>query len=158
MACGHWLAIKRQFPKVRIVYLLRDPIERFHSQLRMAVRKGHIESASEVFLEKLASPHLTERSFYNETIERLDEVFASGEVHVAFFETFFNDDAVGALCDFLGCPFIPGEYGKRVNPGGEPEQDGLNRTAIEAGLEKFADVYAFCRERFGDRVPDRWLG
>jgi len=148
--------VRSMFPKLKVILLLRDPVDRLYSQLRMAQRKDFFEDASAMFVEALDMPRIIERSLYHETITKLDKVFAEDEVYVGFYETLFNDDAISEICDFLGCEFMPGDYQRKVNADRSAEVSELPPAAVEAGVNAFADVYQFCRERFGDKVPAKW--
>ena len=148
---------RSQFKKVRAILLLRDPIQRHYSLMKMKEKKGKIESAHDSFLEMLNNPGPAERGLYNETIENLEKVFKPEELYITFYEGLFRDEELRKICDFVGLPFIPGQYQKRVNAAGSASANKpLTEEQIAAGRERFAEVYDYCRDRFGDAIPGKW--
>lgn len=145
---------RAQFPKIRVILLLRDPVERHYSLMRMKQRKGKVESASQSFVEMLENPGAVERGSYHETIQNLDQVFDSQEVYITFYEQLFRDEELRKICSFVGLPFQPGRYEKRVNPGVESEK--LAPAQIALAKDRFADVYDYCHKRFGKALPVSW--
>ena len=146
--------VRRQFPKIRVILLLRDPVERHYSLMRMKERTGTVASATQSFVELLEDPACVERGLYHETIQNLDQVFDSQEVYITFYEQLFRDEEVRKICNFAGLPFQAGRYGTRVNAGGESEK--LTPAQIALAKDRFADVYDFCLKRFGDALPVSW--
>lgn len=147
--------IARLFPRRKIVYLLRDPVERFLSHLRMETSRGWVEGTpAELFERALDQPAYVERTLYHETYARLLRVFSPEEVFIGFYETLFCDEEIGRLCRFLGIPFIAGRYEVRVNE--SPPEAGIDARLLSRAREQFAPVYDFCRREFGPRVPAAW--
>lgn len=148
--------IRDQFPNRRILLIFRDPIERHFSLMRMKEKKGKIASAQESFLDFLDWRGAAARSDYPETITNVFDVFDEKDVHVSFYEELFNDDELKKICDFIGLPFLPGEYDVRVNAGGSSSNTGLTDDQRNTARERLAPVYDFCRDYFGERLPASW--
>lgn len=147
--------IARLFPRRKIIFLLRDPIERVYSQVRMRERQGRFEGpAIEQFIPALEDPTHVERTMYHLTWERLMRIFSRDEIFVGFYETFFCDEEIGRLCRFLDIPFQPGRYDVVVNP--SPLEVELDEEKIRRAREVFAPAYDFCKATFGDQVPSSW--
>lgn len=147
--------IRHLFRNVRLIYIMRDPAERFYSQYRMVrdrtVEKGGQPAAP---LDLLQNREFVERSRYGITISAIDSVFLDNEIIYLFYETLFRPETIGKLCDFLGIPYMPANFDNVVRPGGEhhsipPELERRIRA-------KFKGTYKFCRQRFGDAVPPEW--
>ena len=151
----------------RFVFILRDPVARMWSQIRMAagVQLGPgataeaLAAAAEARARELIGtgrlPRI-ERADYARTLAVLDRAVPPGRVHVIFYEEMVRDPAVLAgLCAFLGiAPVVP-DLGARVNAGASlPLPPALE----DAFRDAFAPQYAAVRARFGDRVPERWRG
>ena len=151
---GGFADARAQFPNIRVIFLLRDPVERYYSLMRMKQRKGVVVSASQSFAEMLDDPAAVERGAYHETIRNLDQVFDSHEVYITFYEQLFQDEELRKICDFVGLPFEPGQYERRVNPGNEIEKLSPAQTAM--ARDRFAVVYDFCRKRFDEALPVSW--
>ena len=63
------------------VFLLRDPVERIWSQIRMQKRRrpaNNPGSAEELVAQRYAEPSYAERTRYEATVGRLDEAFGGG--------------------------------------------------------------------------------
>jgi hypothetical protein len=145
---------------VKIVFLMRDPVERYFSALRMEQRdranRDQSFSASAAFDEHLHTPSFHERTRYDRTIARLRQVYPAEKIFIGFYETLFHERTIGALTDFLGIAYRQPDFGHRRNV--SPETEPLSREQIERGVAAFAPVYADIRQRFGDAVPDSWRG
>ncbi|MBD3625455.1 MAG: sulfotransferase [Rhodobacteraceae bacterium] len=146
--------------KVRPVMLLRDPIERLYSAIRMKIRdtegRGRKEAAPDAALRRLVKDSVTLRSRYDKTIAALDAAFGPEGVHYEFYETLFNDDAIARICAWLQIDHRPADFGEIRNA--SPREDDLtpeHRAALRAEL---APVYDFCRSRFPGRIPEAWAG
>ena len=141
-------AIKDQFPKAKAIFLLRDPVSRFVSHLSYT-------NSTKLFDECLQRPGFALRGAYDLIYANLEQAFGRDGFHTAFYETLFSDDSIASLCGFLGLPFEPGNYDRRTNASRlefkpSPEQ-------ISKARKKFAPVYDFCQEKFGNDLPSRWL-
>lgn len=152
-------------PDVRFLFIMRDPIDRLVSALRMSMRRAVRTDAPRIaemaFAERVekAVGDPEERnvllSRYERTIGRLESVVAPERIGYFFYETILAQPEVDRLADFLGIARRPGDFGARVH--GATGDEG----ALEAGMEDrlaaaLAPTYAFVRARFGDRVPAAW--
>lgn len=141
---------------LRLVYILRDPVDRLWSQLRHLQEINPASAATERWANAIGSPSVLARSDYAGTIADLDMTFPPEDVLYLFYEDLFAEPALQRLCRFADVPYQPGDTDQRQN-----------RTKVEAPLPDdaraaFLDVlsaqYAFCRDRFGDLVPTGWQG
>ncbi|NIJ43342.1 hypothetical protein FHS78_003656 [Parvibaculum indicum] len=147
--------VARRFNEVKVIFLMRDPVERVYSQLRMHKRNGTAHSDGEAaFLKALEDPVYLERGYYHKTLTRLYSVFSRDRVFTGFYENLFSDAEVARLCDFLGIPFQPGAYGKMINAA--PERTALAPHLVAEARARFAEAYDFCFTEFGERVPESW--
>ncbi|MEX0809588.1 MAG: sulfotransferase [Dongiaceae bacterium] len=139
---------------LKIVFLMRDPIDRLLSQLAMEERENGRPADANAFRAALFSAHFTDRSRYDRTIESLLGAFDPADIHVGFYETLFDERAIAALCGFLCVETRPADFDRRVNAGDAAPVIGRSEHAM--GLDCFREVYDFCRQRFGARVPANW--
>ncbi|MEN6541509.1 sulfotransferase [Parvibaculum sp.] len=148
--------IRRYFPRIKVVYLMRDPVDRFYSQLRMNMRAGRVQDGreEELFISFLNEPRYFDKTYYHETLSIVRSVFDSDEIHIAFYEELFGDAEMSRLCDFLGLAFVPGAYDKKANAA--PKPANLDPKLAALARERFAPVYDYCRAEFGERVPASW--
>ncbi|MHA7874964.1 sulfotransferase family protein [Roseivivax sp.] len=149
----------------RFVFVLRDPVARMWSQLRMATRAelgpgapaatlaASARARAEALIRSGRLPRV-ERADYARTLGALDRAVPRARQHILFYEDLVRDArAFGALCDFLEiAPGAP-DLGRRVNPGVNlplpPDLESAFATA-------FAPQYAMVRARFGSQVPEEW--
>ncbi|MGH6889592.1 MAG: sulfotransferase family protein [Rhizomicrobium sp.] len=98
-AIRHMLELQ---PKVRILFILRDPIERDWSQLRMQDQRNELQHLS--YVERLARPALLGYSDYATTIERYRCHVPAENFLILFFDDMADrpNEFLQAACDFLG--------------------------------------------------------
>lgn len=152
-------AIKKMHSKRKIIFIMRDPIERFYSQLRMTERQAKrkdgvkMKTALERFVPVLNREGRHERGNYKGTIERLEKNFKKNEIFYCYFEELFTEDTIKNLCEFLEISFVPGKYKTKSNP--SPKDSSIPPAMLKEAKEKFMPQYEFCKAKFG-RVPNEW--
>lgn len=149
--------IRELFPHIRVIFLMRDPVERFYSHVRMNRNNRAARSLPpQEIAELLNHPRYTELSAYEHTIRALEAVFARDEIVYLFYETLFRDETVAALCDFLGVDYRPADFEDVAKSGGT--HDPISPLLHERFMEKFQPTYRFCRQKFGADLPKQWHG
>ena len=105
---------------VRPVFLMRDPIERIISSLRMQRRKqglqdspGEIQALHELCRERPERINL--RSDYGHTLAVLKQSFGLESCFIATYEQLFHQDCWSELCRFLGVPYQEPKWDQQVN-------------------------------------------
>ena len=95
-------------PDVRLVALLRDPVDRAYSQYWHNVRAGRHTVSFERVLRTNPTALLA-HGFYAEQLERYRGFLSKGQMHVSFFEDLRDDPPteIGRICDFLGLDELP---------------------------------------------------
>jgi hypothetical protein len=141
------------------VYLMRDPVERVWSAVRMdARRRGPVQpGAVEARLQRVvAGDHYDERTRYDAAMTRIDEAFGQDLAFYGFYESLFDRRTLRDLCDFLGIDFHEPDFTWRVNT--SPKEDGeLSEATVRALVELFAPVYEAVAARFPDvDLPALW--
>ncbi len=112
----------------RFVYLIRDPVARLWSHVRMAVEQENVpseqyeERSQELLRELLAGDKVRQRdlleySDYAGAIGRLREALPEEKVLIMFYEDLMTPAGVRRLCKFLGIRPHPGNVKKGVNTG-----------------------------------------
>jgi hypothetical protein len=142
-------------------YLLRDPVERIWSQVRMQKRRrpeNNPGTAEELVGQRYAEPAYAERTRYEATVRRLDEAF--GELaHYAFYEELFGPataaSQIAGLSGFLGIDYREPDLDARFNV--SPRSAELPESTVRAVAEHFRPTYEFVASRFPDRdLPTIW--
>lgn len=149
----------RRHVRVAPVMLLRDPVERIYSHMRMQAHRGMEQFAGrpeEALEEFHHRANFARRTRYDLTIETLDQAFGRDDVFYSFYEELFAEEEVTRLCRFLDMPYHPPELAKRRNASPRDEQGPPESTRAKVATH-YADVYAFVGDRFGrDRVLALW--
>ena len=140
---------------VRAVFLMRDPVERIWSAVRMerrlllnntATTLADLPAVATQVAESYAGRDAELRTRYDRTLQRIEAVFDPGQIYTGFYETLFDDAPLAALSDFLGVPVNASHRDVQVNVtdrGAELPAD--LKQAIRA---HYAPVYAYCHDRF----------
>jgi hypothetical protein len=133
----------------RVIFLMRDPIDRYWSATRMFARDP--STARDAFGRLPMSPRDHARNDYATTVAALDRHFS--RVLYLFFEDLFTETALQKVARFL-------EVDERW------DWDPLrvaNRGLVTAMpdpcdhlVAELRPTYEFVRERFGDDVPHTW--
>lgn len=146
--------IERSGAKMRIVFIMRDPVERFWSQCRfkfaLASSKGTID---EVYENALSDPNFLERTRYDLTITRILNVVAMEDALFLFYENLMSTETSKRLCQFLEISHAAPNRDDRLNA---TSQASLDRSRQQRLRAIFETVYDFVDERFGAAVPAQW--
>ncbi|MBJ3763521.1 sulfotransferase [Maribius pontilimi] len=150
----------RLLPDTRFVYLLRDPVARLWSHVRMiAKRRAAPDPATPDraarILKRTFRGDETEiaiRGDYAGALRRLDAAVDPKRLLVMFYEELFGGDGLTRLCAFLGIAPRKGDTGTRVHAGTPMKMTDEQRDMARTWL---APQYDCIRDRFGT-LPDAW--
>ena len=80
--------IKRTNSEIKLVFIMRDPVERAWSAVSNAMKKGSFEGAATVesMIQRARSSGTASRSAYAQTIGRVEAVFPRSQIRYFFFE------------------------------------------------------------------------
>lgn len=148
------------FPEARFVFVLRDPVSRTWSHIRMArdwmagrLKRDVTEDEILDTLEAGGQRHIVQRSAYQKTVRALRDQVGGDRVLFLFYESMFDDASIAKLCAFLNIRFVPGQYEKPVRQGRSATMSQAQRARIRALV---APVYEQVLRLFGDEVPAQW--
>jgi len=150
---GQVLAI---FPDAKFIFLLRDPVSRFWSQVRFQHSRQPAFDPVSQFEACLRNPGFSQRTDYRRTLEELLKVAAASRVLVLFYETLFSPaghDEVRRLTDFLDISYQEADIHKAYNVSGTR---ALPEHLREQAVQTFSHVYSYIYERYGSQVPAGW--
>ena len=155
--------VRRLLPEVKLIFLLRDPIDRSWSQIRMDVARGDRRAADAPLAELIAlarSDRVARRSDYERTLRTWGSHFADERFFIAFLEDVRSspDAVLARVWRFLGVdatdPVDPaiarrrvhaGEAGEAIPPALERELAGIHVDGLRALAARF------------DGPPRAWL-
>ena len=152
---GH---VKGLMPKAKIIYLLRNPVERAWSALAMHFRAHHGGAQNiteEAIVARLEKPKSARHGEYLRNLAAWETHYPADQILIGFFDELQGDPAAlwRRVCGFLGVDegvaSTPNEVAERRNPGrGESPQsqfESLLARAYEQEVEglhaKFANDY-----------------
>ena len=158
-------------PAAKFVFIMRDPIKRFWSSIRMLVARNEVNmevygTVQKLFLQKLKEPneHLVAMTDYAGTIKRLEEAVPASLIHYMFYEDLFAGDtprgeaAVNRLTDFLGIDRRQPDLGRKiwVTDDRKVKSSDMDAEMLAAARRSFGPVYAATRKKFGAALPPEW--
>ena len=152
----------RQLPViVQVVFLVRDPLDRLWSHIRMHAKRfsregQEIVSKSSNVLNRILNrgheTHITDRSDYRSSISAWRDVFGVDDMCVQYSEELSTPKGARSLCRVLDTAEKDPEQNLRVHEGQKiafPEQ---RRRAVVRFLQ---DQYEFIAQEFGP-LPKNW--
>jgi hypothetical protein len=150
-----WSRILGRFDRLRVIYTMREPVERFWSHLKFhmqVIGKAHeiADVTPEWTWEFLNKPFIWKHGEYGEVVRRLSACLPPEALRIYFYEDVRADPLAWLrdVEDFLGIPphaYPTEDIGKRVNPSVErsmpewfpallaPETERIKRELEEAG-------------------------
>lgn len=148
--------------RVAVVFLMRDPVERCWSAVRMHQKESRTTEGVDARLPEedalrayFRSEDAEFRTRYDTTIQRIERVFPREDIRYGFYETMFSPEWVADTARFLG--MIPQEpdLDRRLNT--SPKQIALSEDLAAEVAHHYEGVYRFCAERFPEIRP-AWGG
>ena len=144
--------------KIKLIFVMRDPVERAWSAVNNAAKKGVDASTVAKSIERARESGTIARSAYAETIRRLEAVFSAGQIHYCFFEDLRDrpEALTAGVFSFLGvdpAPAVPVQLSQAVNvaAGSRPIPAEFSR---EMARDYLPLVQELC-QRF-EGPPHRW--
>jgi len=144
--------IKRAGFDLKVVFFMRDPIERIWSCVRMEkrnmLRRGKTlkENFLDLRIEKYLSmkQHIL-RSDYKRTVQNISKAFNEDEIHFGFYERLFTEKGLNILQDFLGFNLKNVDFDIKVNVS---TQEAMSEATYKLLSEFLAPQYEFCKDKF----------
>ena len=144
----------------RFVYIMRDPLDRLWSHVRMQARRtlrpsGDYKSLSHKILRRILTeggePQIVARGDYIGTVTALRAVVPACDLHLTFAEDLFAPEGLRRLSAFLGIAYRPGTPEKAHAGEALPMREDL-RPRVAAFLQ---DQYEWVAAHVGP-LPARW--
>ncbi|MEC9196496.1 MAG: sulfotransferase [Pseudomonadota bacterium] len=144
---------------VRFVYLMRDPVSRFWSHVRMNADRqmkdgdSFQETALAIAEQALDGkiPELLARGDYAKALGKL-EVLPSDKVLVLFYEDLFDGDGIAQLCRFLDIDFVSPDTETRHHEGRRLK---MPKSLQQRIFQELLPQYEAAQEYLG-RLPEAW--
>jgi hypothetical protein len=141
-----------------IIYLVRDPVERILSYVKMAYKfkeyLGRVLPPDLSLNEFLASICFGQLNYdvtnYQETITSLVNSFDESKLYFGVYETMHTHRELGRLSDFLGIAIDPAWTEKRINANA-PSNSEFDTELVRKIQLAFNDQFLFCQQFFKDQ-------
>lgn len=153
--------LERRGFHVKVVFLMRDPVERIYSATRMRIRDQQGKPAKQgkepvaFFNKRFAWGDVEMRTRYEHTFAALDQAFAPEDVLYGFYETLFTDAEVRRITSFLGLEHIDPDFEAQVNA--SPRTADLDSGSIAKVRAYYDATYQAAMTRFGeDHIRAIW--
>jgi hypothetical protein len=147
--------------RLKFVFLMRDPIERCYSALRMMDQRAHVRgrdpatNAELKFRDEIVTDACRLRTQYERTMTELEQVFDRKQIFYGIYESFFREEKVAELCEFLEIRYTPPKVDERSNA--SPTRGALSQGDIDFARRLYAPTCDFCAARFGrDVIKKNW--
>ncbi|MAO20391.1 MAG: hypothetical protein CMJ35_09450 [Phycisphaerae bacterium] len=144
-------------PDLRVVLLVRDPVDRLWSQIRMNTRDGKIQQPIDELLGDERAMHIfCEYSDYARSIERWQSALKPGHLGLFLYDRIRTEpeSLAGDILAFLGARGAPHGWGIRTNVGQAMRMTPDQRSRMLGLMEP---QYAYLRSVFPEAV-EGWLG
>lgn len=149
-------AIKSISAKVKIFFVMRDPIDRAWSAIKFSKKDTNdLTEISKKEIEAFVSDKENlSRGNYKRTINDISKVFNEDDFLVMFYEDLFTDKSIKKLCDFADIKYMSASLSSKVNVTNKIE---MPVEVKEFLLESFHEQYEWAFDYFGDQLPKVWL-
>lgn len=142
----------------RVVFLMRDPVERCLSAMKMSAHNKNetvdVSNTSELLLRAIASGSQL-RTRYHDTLTELDNSIHPAKLYVGIYEEMFTAENISKISDFIGVDARHEFADKTFN---------ASTAKVEFGEElkeqialHYSDVYQAVKERM-PQVASLWPG
>jgi hypothetical protein len=146
----------RAHRKVRLIFVMRNPIDRFWSHVRLQRTRNPSVDVYALYDRRTRGGRkgVRDSEDFSKTIKTLDGVAPAGAVKYIFFENLFNPGAIEDLCRFLEVDYVPADIATPLNQSDPMPLDAERRGR---GYQAFETEYRFVHDRFEGKLPKSWL-
>ena len=161
----------RLMPEAKIVFLMRNPVERAwsHAVMRIVKKEGGVENVPvETIIKRFDREKSQLRTNYLRTLKNWGAYYPPERFFVGFLEDihFHPEGFLDRLCEFLGVDpsFRPPKMNKRINSRSTDEMPtevashlarvyGDSIRSLEDKFGGYASFWRFCAERLAEDPP-----
>ena len=149
--------------KVKVIFLMRDPIERIWSSVRMN-RRNRLKkepqfvfqkSEEQTILSVYQSKACERRTRYEKTISNIESVFDSQNIFYGFYEKLFTTESIRDIEDFLEISNFNVDFNEQVNVS-KKKFTSLKPKIAKGIFEYYKNTYLFCDSKFN--TSEIWEG
>ncbi|MFC6196463.1 sulfotransferase [Ponticaulis profundi] len=145
--------------KIKVLFMMRDPIERIFSSEKMNCRRRGLdeEQAAINTVDSYKKRTHAPKSQYEKTISAIESVFDPSDIHYVFYEELFKSKDLSQLYEFLELDdLIEADFGYNPLPSGKVKTS-LDEKGVKEMRSYFDNTYKFVSDRFGaERISHIW--
>lgn len=145
---------------VKVIFLMRDPVERVWSQVRMLRKNGKMTSINNCNSEEEAlalhyrHPRFSSKGQYHLTLQTLNKTFDSDAIHIGFYETLFESTSLSRISRFLDLNLHSANKNERVKA--SPKTTPISETLQHEIASHYHAAYRACHHLFGQEMLELW--
>lgn len=152
--------IKRMSPDARVIFIMRNPVDRLWSQVLHQCRARGLDAnrqSTDAILTMVREPRFGELADYAQTLDDMEAVFSPEQTLLLYYEDMHADriEALRVVCAFIGARFEARhftELGRRFNR----SQQAALPAEVRLELRRLCKAQAQAvRARVG-RIPRAW--
>ena len=149
--------MKRLAPEARIIFLMRDPVDRAISGGKMKAGEEHDVLTDDLVREKAFFAFQLDMSRYSVMLDRFEAAFP-GRVFTGFLEDIISDPLalLQQLCAFLGVPYSAKYFDRLDMVANEGAKFSASNDLKRDLLHELRPEYSLLAKRFPERV-EKWL-
>jgi len=146
--------IYRLNPKAKVLFIIREPVERAFSHAKMIINKSDRPMTEENLLATATSDLVGSRNQYGAIIDSWQSVFPPSQFMISFFEYVINHplDFLEKVCTFNGISFSKSYFPKAHKAVYRSPDIQLSKAAIQALQEQYRPVILEMRKRFPEET------
>ncbi len=140
-------------PGTRFLFVMRNPADRYWSQVRQAKQDHPNLDLAQAFSAGFEQAAYRLRSDYARTLQEILAVVQRQHLHIEFFERLFTADAMRKLCGFLTVGYAEPDFSPRLET---QIKETMTEDMRARAYKEFAYVYRFVEEFSGGDIPQSW--
>ena len=146
--------------KVKVVFLMRDPVERVWSAKRM--QRRHSKSSGKLIRSSIETSLIRAlrnqgsrlKTDYNRVIHSLETVFDANDIFYGFFEELFTQECYERFRQFLSLNLIDPDYKQSINA--SPKDSDLTDELAIKMCQSYESTYTYINDRFDGAAERLW--
>lgn len=147
-------AMRAMHPNVKLIFLMRNPADRFWSSLKFNRTHNPAFDIDVAFDRFLHREDIRLLGDYGRTIRAARSVFGEERLHLEFYARLFTPKAIERICAFAGITPVEASFSERSNASiaGDMPEDRRD-AAIRGHARVYREIEALC----GGDIPDSWI-
>ncbi len=148
--------------QVKVIFFMRDPVERIISVAKMGKRFGKIldsnfdrnANINDILNSLYKLPHIVGNTDYKRTVNLLESVFPAGNIHSGFYETMFRKSEIFRLSNFLELKPKYEMANIKFNAASEQHNKNIHPGLIKKIRVFYDEQYRFMKQKFPQQYLD----